>query len=203
MLFRSIPFLFELKNFIDWTITKTSLGLMQWIRMEEIHASLFFAQGSSKKFKNRKHGKPVSTIKKIFLGGCSVLFILILLFGPMLFFSDLNPSSQRNLVIGCGVELGLWIGTESYYKFYSNSLISKIEAINDTVFQNQFNSINYFQTIDKSMFQMVSLQENAESNWDITEPNFLMIIDKLNKTINKIENFEFTIQMTYSFTREV
>lgn len=31
--FMQIPFLFELRIFIDWTFTKTSLDLFQWIKL--------------------------------------------------------------------------------------------------------------------------------------------------------------------------
>ena len=201
--YRSIPFLFELKNFLDWTITTTSLNLVQWIKLEEIHAHLFLCKGTAEKFKRKKHGKAVSVIKKILLGGCSVLFILVLLFGPMIFFSDLNPSSKTNFVTGCQVEFGLVINSENYYKFYSNSLVSKIEIVDDTTFQQYFKNVNYFQTIDRNMFQMIEMQENSESNWNLTEPSYQDIVNSLNRTINGIENSSFSIKMSYLFEREV
>ena len=37
--FKLIPFLFELKNFIDWTFTTTSLDLWKWLKLEEIFYS--------------------------------------------------------------------------------------------------------------------------------------------------------------------
>lgn len=202
-IYRAIPFLFELKNFLDWTMTKTSLNLMQWIKLEEIHAYLFFSYGSAKKFRSRKHGKAMSKVKKIFLGGGSVLLIFILILGPMLFFSELNPSLQKNLLTGCEIEIGLWVDSENYYKLYSNSLVSKINRVNDTIFNELFQEINYFQTIDRDIFQMVSMQENSEINWDITTPNYNLIVEKLNKTINLVEISEFNIEFKYAFNREV
>ena len=40
-IFKNIPFLYELKNFIDWTFTTTSLDLWKWLKLEEI-ISLFY-----------------------------------------------------------------------------------------------------------------------------------------------------------------
>ena len=40
-IYRQIPFLFELKNFIDWTFTKTSLDLWKWLKLEEIISLLY------------------------------------------------------------------------------------------------------------------------------------------------------------------
>ena len=202
-IYRAIPFLFELKNFLDWTITPTSLSLFQWIRLEEIHAQLYICKASSQSFKRRKHGRSISLLKKIFLGGCSVIFILVLLFGPMIFFSDLNPGAETNLVLGAGMEIGLWINSENYFELYSNSLVTKIEKVNDSNFQAMFQNVDYFQTIDRNQFQLVSMQENSESYWDITEPNYQIIVSSLNNAINQIGESSFVIEMQYYFRREV
>lgn len=203
-IYRYVPFLFELKNFLDWTITTTSLSLFQWIKLEEIHAHLFICKASSQKFKQRKHGKSVSLMKKIFLGGFSVIFILALLFGPMIFFSDLNPGTESNLVMGAGFEIGLWVNSENYFQLYSNSLIKKIERINDTTFGALFKDVGYFQTIDRNTFQMISMQENSESYWDITEPNYQIILSSLNSTFsNDAAPSVFSLEMIYYFRREV
>jgi hypothetical protein len=34
--FMQIPFLFELRVFIDWTFTKTALDVFQWIKLAKI-----------------------------------------------------------------------------------------------------------------------------------------------------------------------
>lgn len=40
----SIPFLLEIKTITDWTFTKTSLDLFQWIQFETIYCELFVAK---------------------------------------------------------------------------------------------------------------------------------------------------------------
>ena len=42
--FMNIPFLFELRVFIDWTYTKTSLDVFQWIKLAQCQADLFTAK---------------------------------------------------------------------------------------------------------------------------------------------------------------
>lgn len=32
-IFMNVPFLFELRIFIDWTVTKTALDVFQWIKL--------------------------------------------------------------------------------------------------------------------------------------------------------------------------
>lgn len=202
-IYRAVPFLFELKNFLDWTITTTSLSLYQWIKLEEIHARLFICKSASQSFKRKKHGRSISILKKIFLGGCSVIFILVLLFGPMIFFSDLNPGAETNLVLGAGMEIGLWVNSENYFQLYSNSLVTKIVKVNDSDFQGLFQNVDYFQTIDRNQFQLISMQENSESYWDITEPNYQIIISSLFNSINQLNWANFVLEMKYYFRREV
>lgn len=37
----AIPFLFELRTLMDWIWTDTSMTLMDWLKMEDIFASVF------------------------------------------------------------------------------------------------------------------------------------------------------------------
>lgn len=36
-----VPFLFELRTLMDWIWTDTSMNLMDWLKMEDIFASVF------------------------------------------------------------------------------------------------------------------------------------------------------------------
>ena len=42
--FMQIPFLFELRVFIDWTYTYTSLDVFQWIKLAQCQADLYKAK---------------------------------------------------------------------------------------------------------------------------------------------------------------
>lgn len=37
----AVPFLFELRTLMDWIWTDTSMTLMDWLKMEDIFASVF------------------------------------------------------------------------------------------------------------------------------------------------------------------
>ena len=39
--YRGMPFLYELRAILDWTITKTSLDLFQWFKLEDAYANLY------------------------------------------------------------------------------------------------------------------------------------------------------------------
>ncbi len=40
--FQAIPFLFELRELLDWSCTATTLTLFDWLKLEDISISLFF-----------------------------------------------------------------------------------------------------------------------------------------------------------------
>ena len=40
-IFAAIPFLYELRALLDWACTATSLQLYDWLKLEDIHTSLF------------------------------------------------------------------------------------------------------------------------------------------------------------------
>ena len=75
--FKNIPFLYELKNFIDWTFTTTSLDLWKWLKLEEIISLLYinkcFAKGNMK----RRIGTKIPVKMKILMGG-SIFFGVLL-----------------------------------------------------------------------------------------------------------------------------
>lgn len=36
-IYKTVPFLFEIQCFMDWTFTTTALSIYQWIKLEEVH----------------------------------------------------------------------------------------------------------------------------------------------------------------------
>lgn len=68
--------------------------------LEDIHYSLYVAKLDSKDARSTKVDAPQSKVIKIFLGLLSVLGILLLIFGPMLLFSTLNPIADYNGITG-------------------------------------------------------------------------------------------------------
>jgi piezo-type mechanosensitive ion channel component 1/2 len=43
-----IPFIFELRTFIDWTYTTSSLDVFQWIKLAQIQAVLYKAKATNR-----------------------------------------------------------------------------------------------------------------------------------------------------------
>lgn len=106
---RAIPFLQELKVIMDWSFMDTTLDLFQWFKIEDIHFTLFCAKLDVMAHDKNKVGEKIGKIFKISMGWCLALILLLLIFGPMLLFSSLNPTSQLNPVDGGSLEMGILI----------------------------------------------------------------------------------------------
>lgn len=106
MLYRAIPFLFELRHTIDWWITPTTLRFMDWFLLEDIHGQLIMCQGRilDMKSADRKKGDTQKLWMKLLLGGGLAIFFIALLWFPLFLLSSANPSLQANPVIKADVQ---------------------------------------------------------------------------------------------------
>lgn len=91
--FTSVPFLQEIKILMDWAFAKTSLTLNGWSKHFNIFVMSFMAERTAVGIRENKLGSKINILTKILLGWCGFFLILLLIFGPMIIFSGLNPAS--------------------------------------------------------------------------------------------------------------
>jgi len=94
----SFPFLWEMRTALDWTVTPTSLSLFEWFKLEDIYSGLVSVRAAMAEKQAYPLGgqRPVWT--KLSAGALFVALVLVLILGPMFFFSSANPIAQSNLV---------------------------------------------------------------------------------------------------------
>jgi hypothetical protein len=97
VLFSGIPFLWEFKKISDWTITTTALPLFHWLKFEDINARLYQSKCEAEMLKIKPRAKTPWT--KYLLGPTGCLFILGLVFSPLLIYSSLNPFAVKDSVL--------------------------------------------------------------------------------------------------------
>lgn len=123
MIFVSIPFLYEIKCIMDWTFMKTSLQMFDWFKLFTIYVSAFKAKMQYKGTINGQLGKALVWKDKI-IGWLGFTLILLIIFGPMILFSGLNPTAETNLVTGGSFSISLHIKDGNYFTLYSTSHFS-------------------------------------------------------------------------------
>ena len=125
----NIPFIFELRCFIDWTYTQTSLDVYQWIKLNQIQADLYKSKCNNVSYFLKPVGEKVPTWYKYLTGLSMIGVIFILLLGPMFLFSSFNIFGEINQVSSASITFKLNLqepsGVTSTYKLFETMTIQK------------------------------------------------------------------------------
>ena len=106
-IFLNILFLLKLKIFTDWSFTRTGLDVFQWFKFENIYGDLFIAKCVMKKYVQHELGYQIPKWMKFFIGICGTFGLVIVIAGPQLLFSSLNPIAEDNFVTATTLDLSI------------------------------------------------------------------------------------------------
>jgi hypothetical protein len=215
-IFLAIPFLYELKVFADWTFTKTSLGLPQWLTFERLYADLYISGVASQREYNHPLGKPQEFHKKLLIGFMGMIGMILCIAGPLLLFSSLNPTQESNHVTGCKVQLSIEIkeiesSTLSEYIIYESENAAKINSISDK-YWDRISVFKETRNYKRESFQEIIANKEADMIWDITPPTHQNLYNQLNQAqqinsghtaINQKENIPVYLKLELTFYRPV
>ncbi|PHU22199.1 Piezo-type mechanosensitive ion channel -like protein [Capsicum chinense] len=84
-LYRALPFLYELRCVLDWSCTRTSLTMYDWLKLEDINASLYLVKCDA--VLNRathKQGEKQTKMTKFCNGICLFFVLICVIWAPML-----------------------------------------------------------------------------------------------------------------------
>ncbi|CAA0828575.1 Piezo-type mechanosensitive ion channel homolog, partial [Striga hermonthica] len=96
-LYRALPFLYELRCVLDWSCTTTSLTMYDWLKLEDINASLYLVKCDN--VLNRaahKQGEKQTKMTKFCNGICLFFILICVIWAPMLMYSSGNPTNIAN-----------------------------------------------------------------------------------------------------------
>ena len=118
MIFRSVPFVYELKIVIDWTFTATTLKFMWWIKLQDITHELYVARCDLEDTRLLKMERDKTlafpTYRKA-LQGCGIAALLVcIIFFPLMYYSSFSPALTENYVEHVRVSTGV-IGAPPIY----------------------------------------------------------------------------------------
>ncbi len=122
-IFTAIPFLYELKMMMDYSFTETSLQFFDWFRLFNIYYSAFKAKLQYFYSTGSILGSPQPMSAKI-MGWAGFILIILIIFGPMILFSGLNPIAEPNLITGGGLQVGIQISGGNFFALYTTSHFS-------------------------------------------------------------------------------
>ncbi|EDQ91516.1 uncharacterized protein MONBRDRAFT_2570, partial [Monosiga brevicollis MX1] len=107
VIYKAIPFLYELRMLLDWSCIPTTLDLNHWHKMEDIAGQLYLNQYQLKTVRRqgRALGAPQPRSKKFLAGGLLFVLLLIVVWFPLLLISLVNQSAVSNLPTSVDISL--------------------------------------------------------------------------------------------------
>ncbi|XP_071053073.1 piezo-type mechanosensitive ion channel component isoform X2 [Onthophagus taurus] len=177
LVFMVVPFLFELRTVMDWMWTDTSMTVFDWIKMEDIFATIFQIKCTRRAELEypQPRGQKKSPIAKYIMGGGILVVIIAIIWFPLVFFSLGNAVGQTN--VPYDVTLSIRIGPyEPVYQLsaQNNSIFSfnqsDYEIIEETYKQNKaaFSFISNYREED---IAAVKLSGDSSTVWTISPPD--------------------------------
>lgn len=125
-----IPFLFELRSLLDWTVHETTLRFLDWMKLEDIYSSLYMTKCKREKEKKENFLEKRGKVEKLTQGFLVFVGILALLWFPLFLLSSANPATTTNGV----TEVDLEISVVGWEPLFSISQEEGIEYASDDSF---------------------------------------------------------------------
>eukprot|EP01022_Parablepharisma_sp_SALTPOND_P021454 TRINITY_DN424_c0_g1_i1.p1 TRINITY_DN424_c0_g1~~TRINITY_DN424_c0_g1_i1.p1 ORF type:complete len:2708 (-),score=170.36 TRINITY_DN424_c0_g1_i1:63-8186(-) len=196
-LYLGAPFLFELHLIMDWAFTKTSLDVFQWFKFDEVHANAYLSKYIYSTY--YPLGKAISGIFKFLVSSSGLFAIILLIVGPMIIFSSLNPIAQDNKITGAAIAFGIYVNQQiNTFELFSTSQIVSLMDMNSTRFIKEgLHRVDEIKTANLNSIQIVEMQKYSDTEWRPTT----QAKDLLLKYLNSSTTEETKFYLSYSFRR--
>ncbi|MCL7046756.1 hypothetical protein MKW94_016922 [Papaver nudicaule] len=190
-LYRALPFLYELRCVLDWSCTTTSLTMYDWLKLEDIHSSLYLVKCDVDLNRSKRQQGDRQTKMTKFCSGICLFFVLIcVIWAPMLMYSSGNPTNIANPIKGASVQID--IKTDGgKLTLYQTTLCKKISWDDIDVDPDPR---GYLDTYNVDDIQFICCQADASTVW-LVPP---IVLRRFVQTIDD----EMSISFSWVFTRD-
>ncbi|UXI19495.1 hypothetical protein NH340_JMT05437 [Sarcoptes scabiei] len=198
-----IPFVYDLRMYMDWIWTDTSLVLDEWSLMEDIFVNLYQRKCELKLDEEfpEPRGRAKKRFFKYLLGGFWVIIIIALIWGPLVLFAFGRAVGEINPPIGATFELEI-AGYQPLFKMSVTD--SGLMQINDrkwsklhSTFRKDSVAQTFINGYDQKDVFIVNLNGNSTAVWGISPPSQKILESELlsNQTL-------LNMKLTYYLTRK-
>ncbi|KAK6940875.1 Piezo non-specific cation channel, R-Ras-binding domain, partial [Dillenia turbinata] len=178
-LYRALPFLYELRCVLDWSCTTTSLTMYDWLKLEDIHASLYLVKCDA--VLNRAHhkqGEKQSVWTKFCSGICLFFILLCVIWAPMLIYSSGNPTNIANPIKDASFKIDLQT-LDGRLALYQTTLCKRI-PLDDLDENVNIVPDDYLSLYSRSDIQLICCQPDANTLWLVPDIVLRRFIQSLN-----------------------
>ena len=190
-IYRSIPFVFELQNLLDWSCIRTTLGFGEWLILEDILANFYFVQCNTDGMRSgpKTEGKAVGKVTKWLVGVTLFCLLVLLLFGPLFLFSSQAATSPDNVT-----QLTTRIELNGFSALFYTDQFSAVE-LDSSQWQTAVDVDSSLLTSqDVNTLQVLYPQNTGNGVWQITPGGRAQLLAALNSS-------SVVLNVTLVFTR--
>nr|XP_037866690.1 piezo-type mechanosensitive ion channel component isoform X6 [Bombyx mori] len=198
--FMAVPFVFELRTLMDWIWTDTSMTLMDWLKMEDIFASVFLLKCSryvEDEFPQPRGVKKSSTSKYL-LGGCVLAFVIAIIWFPLVFFAFGNSVGQPNPPTDVTVKIRIGPYLPVYQMSAQSHNIEGFTEQDYTQLSNMYGRNRAAQTfLSNYMYNdiaVIYINPISTMNWVISPPELKRL------EMEALSNASLQVKFTYVIT---
>lgn len=195
-LYRALPFLYELRCVLDWSCTTTSLTMYDWLKLEDIYASLFLVKCDTLLNRaNHRHGEKQTRTTKFCSGICLFFVLICVIWAPMLIYSSGNPTNIANPIIDVSVKIDIK-ALGGRLTFFQTTACEKIpwkylKAYNDV------DPLDYLGGYNVEDIQLICCQPDASTMWLVPPPVQTRFIRSLEETEMIFGNMELILNWDF------
>jgi hypothetical protein len=189
---------------LDWTITRTSLDLFQWFKMEDAYTNLYEVKCEMEARKRRKMGSDRSLTEKLLFGVLIFAVLMFIVILPMVLFSNLNPSLVENKVVGGRISISLELKEPSNNStnFILNLFDTNTLRINKLNEDNQYdylknNLLSNVDDIEERKIQKVKVVNFSQQDWILSPPTINALLKTLEKKTDSYINIEWEFKRDF------
>ena len=165
--YKLIPFYYQIKNVVDWTFTPTSLDLFDWFKFENIYDEVFKTYRIKNPIENKPIGQRIRKIFKMLIGGLTSFILVLILVLPLILFSSLNPTNQKNNITSAQMKIYLLFNDndqEKSYLIFENYWAESIKDMTKNVWNNfKYYNSYYTKTFPQEQIQIISFYSEPEN----------------------------------------
>ncbi|PIN26072.1 hypothetical protein CDL12_01177 [Handroanthus impetiginosus] len=179
-LYRALPFLYELRCVLDWSCTTTSLTMYDWLKLEDINASLYLVKCDN--VLNRathKQGTKQTKMTKFCNGFCLFFILICVIWAPMLMYSSGNPTNIANPINDASFQFDIKTAG-GRLTLYQTTLCERISWDQLNVDVVNLDPQHYLDSYNVNDIQLVCCQSDASTPWlvpDVVQRQFIQSLN--------------------------
>ncbi|KAK8542359.1 hypothetical protein V6N12_014957 [Hibiscus sabdariffa] len=190
-IYRALPFLYELRCVLDWSCTTTSLTMYDWLKLEDIHGSLFLVKCDvDLKRAKHQHGQKQTKLTKFCSGICLFFILICVIWAPMLMYSSGNPTNIANPIREASAQIDIETSS-GRLTLFETTLCERISWNKVRHKHIDLDPQGYLDNYNEVDIQLICCQPDASGVWLIPPVVQSRFIASLHRSMGIVFSWQF------------